>query len=396
MSFPISHSRRAFTLVELLVVIATIGMFIALLLPAVQAAREAARRMQCSNAHKQFSLALHNYHDAYNAFPKGNTVIAYNGTPGAAATAIPADRSWGCYSPFFVLMPFYEHTSVYNEGTTGPYAAVDPETTRPGVDYSLWLWGKTFPVLGCPSDTNFGSSDGRNSYVFSVGDWADTNVGTAQTSLNNRGIFVRTLHFSNDQGAMRSNWSASDGYGKQHGMGSMSDGTSNTVVFSERATASDKNTIRGAFKLASGGTEPHGVPNADGVSVFPNKCLGMKDGKGYKASPGGGIVTDHFGVRWADGRAPATFSTCLPPNSPSCWGSGLTRYPARSMNSASSYHSGGVNVGLGDGSVRFVTDSVNWATGTMDDTVYCVSSGASPFGVWGALGSISGGESSSL
>ena len=63
------------------------------------------------------------------------------------------------------------------------------------------------------------------------------------------------------------------------------------------------------------------------------------------------------------------------------------------MNSANSYHSGGVNVGMGDGSVRFITDSINWATGTMDDTVACVTSGRSPFGVWGALGSINGGES---
>ena len=66
------------------------------------------------------------------------------------------------------------------------------------------------------------------------------------------------------------------------------------------------------------------------------------------------------------------------------------------MNSASSYHSGGVNAGIGDGSVRFITDLINWSTGTMSDTVACVTSGPSPFGVWGALGSINGGESNAL
>ena len=63
------------------------------------------------------------------------------------------------------------------------------------------------------------------------------------------------------------------------------------------------------------------------------------------------------------------------------------------MNAASSYHTGGVNVAIGDGSVQFVSDTINWSTGTMSDTVAVVTSGPSPFGVWGAMGSINGGES---
>ena len=397
MRYAISYPNRsvarpagssAFTLVELLVVIAIIGVLVALLLPAVQAAREAARRTQCANQLKQFGLALHNYHDTHLAFPSGNTMIAYRGVD-SAGTAI--NRTWGCYNPFFALMPFYEHQQVWEEGTTNPdYAADDPTS---GV-----FWGRTIPILGCPSDTYFYTTDGRISYVYSVGDWADTNHGPAGLQApNKRGPFVRTPHYSTDS-TLHSTFQATIGLGKWHNMASLADGTSNTVVFSERATASRQNTIRGAFKLGAGG-DPNGVPNNNTVGhdgstvyVYPNRCMGMRDGKGYTSAVAGTINTDHFGTRWADGRAPSAFSTLLPPNSPSCWGSGSLHYSPRSMNSASSYHSGGVNVALGDGSVRFIGETISWSTGTMSDSVATVTSGTSPFGVWGALGSIDGGE----
>jgi len=399
--------KTGFTLVELLVVIAIIGMLVALLLPAVQAAREAARRMSCSNTLKQFGLALHNYHDVHDKFPKGNTVISYTGAT-SSSNAATVTREWGGYGPLFILMPFYEHAQVYEQGTTHPdFAANDPSSGT--------FWGRTFPILGCPSDTNFGNSDGRNSYVYSVGDWGDSNQGASATtpSVNTRGPFVRTPAYQND-GDLWSTWSATDRLGHQRTMGSLSDGTSNTVIFSERATSSNRNTIRGAFMLARGGSPSdwHGVPNARDMAtgtntntVAPNMCLAVREGNAYGQLGGRALdasgsvyVSAHFGTRWADGRAPATFSTCLPPNSPSCWGSGALQYPARALNSASSYHSGGVNVALGDGSIRFVTDSVNWVSSgrTQDNNLVTVTSGASPFGVWGAYGSINGGEAASL
>jgi len=392
--------NRGFTLVELLVVIAIIGMLIALLLPAVQAAREAARRMSCSNALKQLTLALHNYIDTnQEALPKGNEIII---NPNASL-----NRAWAGYGPFFTLMPFYEHASAYSDGTTNEsFAGHDPSSGN--------LWGRTFPFLGCPSDTYFMTTDGRSSYVYSVGDWADTNISPSEgaASANRRGPFYRTPfnrndntrwgapsdqenHVYRDANGLRA-WARIQEATQPRTLGSLSDGTSNTVIFSERATASRRNTIRGALVQGLGG-DPNGVPNNATVGhsgstafIFPNRCTGFKNGNAYREGQGG-INTDHMGSRWGDGRGPATFSTLLPPNSPNCIGSGSLHYDSRWMVSASSYHSGGVNVSLGDGSVRFITDSIN--TGSKDVGVAAVTSGPSPFGVWGAMGSINGGES---
>jgi prepilin-type N-terminal cleavage/methylation domain-containing protein/prepilin-type processing-associated H-X9-DG protein len=415
---PRKNRKVGFTLIELLVVIAIIGMLVALLLPAVQMAREAARRMTCSNTLKQFGLALHNYHDTNGYFPGGNTRIRYNGRN--VANTADVDREWGGYSPFFVLMPFYEQLSAWNDGTTNEnFAARDPEGNAGGDNArGNPLWGRTFPILGCPSDTNFGSSDGRNSYVFSVGDWADTNecasvLYNIQPTGNARGIFVRAPY----QNAGRTLEYVVDTMGVRRDMSSMLDGTSNTVVFSERVTSSDQNRLRGAFVLGAGGN-PNGVPNdaapgfpgydssPDNHFIYPNKCLGYKQGNGYRLVNANSLndwnnwhcvgANRHFGTRWADGRAPATFSTCLPPNSPSCFGAGNEggSYNGRSLNAVSSYHSGGANVAFGDGSVQLVPETINY--GTINDNTACVSRGASPFGIWGALGAIDSGQAVSF
>ena len=104
--------RRGFTLVELLVVIAIIGILVALLLPAVQAAREAARRMQCTNNHKQLGLAVHNYHDTYKSLPAR-----------AGGTQGPTNLdNQGWLSAWIVLLPFYEQAPMYEQITAGDAA----------------------------------------------------------------------------------------------------------------------------------------------------------------------------------------------------------------------------------------------------------------------------------
>jgi prepilin-type N-terminal cleavage/methylation domain-containing protein len=104
-----SNRQSGFTLVELLVVITIIGILIALLLPAVQAAREAARRMQCANNFKQVALALHNHHSAKECFPVGVFVPRVSGTPPWGGPPVPADWSWSAY-----LLPYLEHQAVYD------------------------------------------------------------------------------------------------------------------------------------------------------------------------------------------------------------------------------------------------------------------------------------------
>ena len=97
--------RKAFTLIELLVVIAIIAVLIALLLPAVQQARESARRTQCKNNFKQIGLALHNYHDTYLRFPNGHGITSLSSTGG---------ERWG-HSQWVALLPYVDLAPLYSQ-----------------------------------------------------------------------------------------------------------------------------------------------------------------------------------------------------------------------------------------------------------------------------------------
>jgi prepilin-type N-terminal cleavage/methylation domain-containing protein len=358
--------KIGFTLVELLVVIAIIGVLIALLLPAIQAAREAARRMQCSNQLKQITIALHNYHDTNGAFPAGNSRIVH--VEGATV------NQCNVYTPLLMLMPFYEHQAVYEEATNGPNAGKDPSSGAPWADRNI-------TAIICPSESNAWNTWGRVSFVFCLGDWADKNWESTSTIYNNRGVFTR---------GGGTGYQSADFFNIWRSMESLTDGTSKTIVFSERCVTSRRNTIRGAYKLSV-----TGISNTvgGGVAVTPKSCMDVRDGNGYVTTGGGIQKDDHFGTRWADGRGPSSFSTILPPNSPSCSGH-ILDYDARMLVSASSYHTAGVNVSLGDGSVQFVSETID--TGTLTNTTTPVTNGPSPFGVWGAMGSINGNESTSL
>ncbi|WP_425615838.1 DUF1559 domain-containing protein [Anatilimnocola sp. NA78] len=213
--------RAAFTLVELLVVIAIIGVLVALLLPAVQAAREAARRMQCGNNLKQIVLAAHNHHDTYGAFPAGRRGCDGSGTPCNGMSATDVNR--GGASGFVAFLPFLEQANIHKSiGITEadvPWPTTDNATWRPHNKIALETRPKMFV---CPSDTakpfiaNTGSGGTINaavgSYALVAGSNGPSQGIAATVKFDNNGLFV---------------------YFNTKRMADVTDGTSNTLAAGE-------------------------------------------------------------------------------------------------------------------------------------------------------------------
>jgi prepilin-type N-terminal cleavage/methylation domain-containing protein/prepilin-type processing-associated H-X9-DG protein len=367
--------RDGFTLVELLVVIAIIGILVGLLLPAVQAAREAARRMQCSNNLKQIGLAIMNYESTYKKLPvcRGGTQTGPN----------PTTRNWYNYSrlsPFIPMLSFIEQGPLMNRIAAGEtvsgffFAPHGPSAWYPRIDGdqpTYFPWAQTIPGFNCPSDipipTRWGQH-GTNSYAYSLGDTVNnTTAGAADL----RGPFGSIPKYKR--------------------LASLTDGTSNTVAFSER-TAHNINNDNGVVFTSTGAENikqfTASVPN---VRNTPSDCRAVAIGT--KFSPGL-TIKGRFGVLWTDGQPERTgFNTVLGPNSPSCTNDGNTAADANGgVYSAASYHTGGVNVALMDGSVRFISNSIDSGNTALPP----VTSGPSPYGVWGALGTLDGGEVNAL
>ena len=344
--------RKGFTLVELLVVIAIIGILVALLLPAVQAAREAARRMQCTNNLKQLGLACQNFHDTYNEFP---TACSQN-----AAKAV-GGSNWQRWSYACTLLPFMEQQALYDEWVTNRIGATNPWDTN---DFTCAL----IPGFLCPSDGNGKTSSGtraRISYHCNRGDyWLHWDWDEC------RGVF-------------------GDRERTYHTMASIEDGTSNTMLISEvRIGKQGSNRIETGFATGVGGgngAAPALVSSRAGANGMLNGSVSTND--------------QCAGWRWADAHSVYTqWHAVLPPNSPN-GGNGPEDW---SLISASSYHPGGVNVAFVDGSVHFISETID--AGDPNDTVFDSPyppsdpnrpqdyGGPSVYGIWGAMGSSSGGE----
>jgi prepilin-type N-terminal cleavage/methylation domain-containing protein/prepilin-type processing-associated H-X9-DG protein len=293
--------RRGFTLVELLVVIAIIGILVSLLLPAVQAAREAARRMQCGNHLKQLTLALHNYHDTMRAFPAGRT-----------STSI---------STHAFLLPFLEQNQVYQQIDFGSFW----NHARNEIPRAVMI--STFQ---CPSDPQSAVPDGwgANNYRANQGSGILWGLPPANSENPNFG-------FAAPNGVFYLNsWTR---------FADILDGTSHTAAFSEHGRADFNN---GAFHRNDTfwpQTNPLTPDEAvrDCESIDPTNLVYQR----YSA----------VGAPWLYGYHSTTiYFHVAPPNGRSCMFP-----PGRIATAARSAHPGGVNVSLCDGSVRFVAETVH-------------------------------------
>ncbi|MSR32614.1 MAG: DUF1559 domain-containing protein [Gemmataceae bacterium] len=340
--------KKAFTLIELLVVIAIIAILIGLLLPAVQKVREAATRMKCGNSLKQLGLAMHNYHNTEQCLPPAM---------GGPAT------SQGRLSAFVHLAPFFEGDNLVKLiFTQATYGATTYATPPAPWDQNFDPWGKNNQVkfLHCPSDIpQYDNRGGRTISIASTNYmvcWGDVITGTQLNSaFQKRGIF-------GNKSAVKLN--------------EISDGTSNTLAMSERVFRVTANSVKGNIARDLGAA----------LSTNPTLCLltaNQMAGQ-YNST----ITLDGYygGTRWNDGMTQFTgFNTVLPPNSPSCMAAGSNTF---GIFSAQSMHSGGVNGLFADGSVRFISENINVGNQGAPENL----NGPSPYGVWGGLGTMKGGE----
>jgi prepilin-type N-terminal cleavage/methylation domain-containing protein/prepilin-type processing-associated H-X9-DG protein len=355
------RQRRGFTLIELLVVIAIIAVLIALLLPAVQSAREAARRIQCTNNIKQLGLALHNYISATGALPPGiDTTVTY---PGSAP---PYDLAqWTAWSAQALLLPYVEQGPLYNAANFSwncCFASTQGDATNSTV------YNTRIANFLCPSDGLAGQQN-INSYLGSVG----ASTVSYPTDGNTTGVF----------NVYNSNWLTSS-----VNLSAITDGTSNTIAFSEALVGDyTKNSSYRGNGMA-GATDPTGgiVPatmpgnnaetNPKAVVQALQACNAFWQGSalatcsGYNACCAVG-VKQYGGKTWAQGERGITlFNTIVPPNSQlypwkSCrLGASCAGCAFDGMNFAnvSSFHPGGANFAFADGSVRFIKNSVNMLT----------------------------------
>ncbi|MCL2306587.1 MAG: DUF1559 domain-containing protein, partial [Planctomycetaceae bacterium] len=412
-------------------------------LPAVQAAREAARRMQCVNNLKQIGLAIQNHHDVLFGIPS-NSVMQREGTyyyQGSGnsynygrcsfmTSILPYMEQLPLWEMFFNYCPYpgYPTTSITANGGWSVGSAPGAPTTLTDEEKRKAPYYQQVPGILCPSDGMRPSSVvtgvtqpgvGRNSYMSCSGDWPEASF------YRIRSLPEITSYVKNPRSAFAYRtvmWFATtpptSHIDKLKNFGDISDGTSNTIAVSEKCIGDIVNgtpqsgglLLKRAHAQGMGATTANGntgttnavargsydcleSPVSGGVPSFCLASLLSLDGKTYKSTVS--CYGQEGGVSWADNvhAGFCTFSTILPPNSPTCFGAGpdLGTGAGRVLSPASSMHTGGINALRFDGSVSFIKDSIDTvSTGGLGQLA--VAQGPSPYGVWGALGSICGQE----
>lgn len=314
MSLSVSPSRRSgFTLVELLVVIAIIGVLIALLLPAVQQAREAARRIECNNKIKQLGLALHNYHDTYLKFPAGAQMT--DGKTQSCTATTPAPTRGVPWT--VAILPFLELTNLYDQvNMSAEFVCSNAESPTTGANKDVWK--TSVLAYQCPSFPGE-SVDKNHSNYYGVMGGGPTGEGNCQSSDAGRRFYINGILYQNS----RTNFA------------SITDGSSNTFLVGETryqlldGGRSDTHWLGWASTNRGGGSAVTGTLSAAQIQI--NACDGNCHGDRYDTTFGSGTIPNSLG----QGIHQRTFG---------------------------SFHPGGCIFLLGDASAHFVSETIDLTT----------------------------------
>ncbi|MFO1006394.1 MAG: DUF1559 domain-containing protein [Planctomycetaceae bacterium] len=355
--------RSGFTLIELLVVIAIIGVLVALLLPAVQQAREAARRSQCKNNLKQIGLGLHNYLETFSQFPPGRMTPSRGQNVGMPCW-------YGHLSPLYHILPYVDQANVYNQ--------LDHSETRvrasgPACLKNAFVKTISLPVFMCPTDPRHTNGLNTNSYR--------ANFGSSVYAGRHFGSDVGVDPVYTPRAAAALDGALGGSFGDNGGikMGQFIDGTSNTAMYAERMIGTVDNTTisLGNYMYRNGGTNliTSSSPTNDTASVVAACAAGDPTvAANYRTDWG-----------WTSGDDPAwyyssyqqgAYNHVYTPNfsRPDCGCGSIPDDESEvAIVSARSHHTGGVHTLLADGAVKFVSNSID-------------------LGVWQAAGTRAGGE----
>lgn len=383
--YSVFNRRQGFTLVELLVVIAIIGVLVGLLLPAVQAAREAARRMSCSNNLKQIGLGIHNYHSAYNKLPnhRGGTT---NRTGSFIIHPLELTHNRLNLSIFVGLLPFVEQQALWEQIsnplrdpiTGGIFPPMGPIPEKPLAShqsqsrYEPWLTDVV--TFRCPSDPGQGlPAKGRCNFAACLGDSVQEML---RGGINDNG----TNHSAHV--VVKSTCRGMFFPRTPVGFRDVLDGLSNTICVGEINTDLGDRDITTQVVSTAAGVNPRTNPLAcrelidrarPRVWNTPHLLGGFENRRGF---------CWHFGQP-----IHTSFLTILPPNRELC----SSRNWFHEMNTPpSSRHQGGCHVLMGDGAVKFITDSIeagNSSSPNVGNFAGALRYGSqSPYGLWGKLG----------
>ena len=376
----IVRRSKGFTLVELLVVIAIIGILVGLLLPAIQAAREAARRMQCSNQMRQMMLATANYESAFKRVPPGRLSPDYtvNGVAQASYTNYNAvsptsnNAFTGFRSVHSMILPYMEAQNIYNLIDWSAPTAVRMTQNGSPVNRNYAAYNNAQALFLCPSDANTGRVITENNFRYNFGG-STPYAGALNSTQNN------VINATNSLG-LSSGGNGAFTIGSGLRLAAYRDGLSNTCFFSERTKGSGKDlsTIR-----------PTNVdmitwPNRQNIMVAPdilyNDCLaaattGQAPSAFHFNSAGRWLDGSDFSNGWPFGFYSSTqYNHVAPPNwagfDCGTWSAIPDAPGEHAIVSARAMHGSGVNTSFGDGSTRFISNSISldiWrAVGTRD------------------------------